>query len=1183
MAFKDLEESTVYTCPRRFWTASLFALWAFLFFSMSGQAQQASASVNGNISDASGAAIPDAQVKLTNVDTSVTRTTTSNHSGTYVFLNVTPGVYTVSVEKGGFANIEQSKVKLDVDQTANFDFHMKVGSAAGETVEVTADAAGVESSSAELGTVIGTKQINDLPLNGRNFTQLLTLTPGVAPVTLDQTGGGGGAFAGSQIGSFSFPAINGQRVRSNIFLLDGVNNENTFLSSNNYAPIPDAISEFKVQTHNDDSQFGGVVGGIVNVVSKSGTNSYHGSVWEFIRNEQFDANSFYNNSHGKIRNPLRQNQFGGAIGGPVSLPKLYNGKDRTFFFAAYEGYRFAGAPQLSQRSASPAMRMGDFSAICPFNYVNGVCTNPDPRPEAVKGITYQLFDPASSVPDPANPGAYLRSPFPNNIIPQSRLDPTALAYQSIFPQGTPDPSNAPYYIAFPSGSSKTKQDEGQVRIDQTLGKHDQVYGRWAQYYQVVDTAQTVVQRHVAPIYGHNWTVHETHTFGASAILDAYIARNYGNNEQVLTLPNEAALLTAIQKTGVSQQFLAIGDLTTPPAIGFANGFESVGFQQFQSTSLADVWEYGGNFTKILGRHIVKIGGSIETNGFYSPIRGSHETFANRQTGGLGVNVGFGGNDYASFLLGAPDNAGNRVVNETVHGGYSDNAYIHDQWKVTNNLTINLGLRYDLKLWPIYGSGTDLYTGEPNPVTGQYIITALPPTCSATQGAPCIPVGQFVNNGGSPTPYSGLPPHVVVTPNANHAIITNDYGDIAGRVGIAYRVNEKLALRAGYGRFYDTWGAAAQDAQNFNGNWPAASLELNGLNSSTVTDPITNPLHLGAGGGTVYPSVDPYHSGTWSVDPNYKTPYSDQYNFGLQQELPGEILLDMNYVGSVSRRLDITDVLNVAPTPGPDPVSREPFPYMGNPWFQQSIGNSSFNALEVSLNKRATRNLAFLVSYTFSKSIDDGCSGDIGAGCSIQNVYNRSGDRSVSSFDLPHVFSASFTGTSPFGKGKQLDNRWVNAIAGGWALNSIVTLHSGVPYDIGASSSIPGICNCANTERASVVGNIYATTGPKTATSTWFNTAAIAVPAQYTFGTLPRNSLRADRWRNTDLSLFRQFGLGLGESRYLEFRAEAFNAFNNVVFAIPNTNINDREGFGHVNQGQEANAPRQLQFALKLVF
>lgn len=1143
-----------------------------IFFLATSQmyGQQASASVNGVVYDNTGAMVVDATIKLANVDTAVARTTTSNRSGTYLFLNVTPGTYTLGVEKVGFASIAQSQVKLDVNQTATFDFHLTVGETQ-QTVNVEADAVGVESSTAELGTVINTKEVNDLPLNGRNFTQLLTLTPGVAPVTLDQTGSGGGGFAGNALGSFSFPAINGQRVRSNIFLLDGVNNENTFLSSNNYTPIPDAIGEFKVQTHNDDSQYGGVVGGIINVVSKSGTNHYHGSAWEFLRNEKLDANAYFSKfdpNNLRNRDPLRQNVFGASLGGPVSIPKLYNGKDRTFFFAAYEGYRFRGANQLKQRSASPAMRGGDFGAICSEGFVAGICSNLD----------HQLFDPYSTVPDPAHTGAFLRSPFSNNKITRP-LDPTALAYQSIFPQGNPD-STDPFYTAFAPGGVKRDQDEGQIRIDQNLGNKDQIFGRFAKYYQLDDLAQTVVQRHLAPIYGYNWTVHETHTFGANAILDLYVARNYGNNEQTLSVPNEPALISALQKTGVSAAFLSLGESNRAPAIGFSvGGYESVGFQQSQNTSLADVWEYGGNFTKVLSRHIVKVGGAITTNGFYSPIRGSHETFNPQQTAGLGANVGHGGDAYASFLLGAPENAGNRIVNETVHGGYSNNAYIHDQWKATKNLTINLGLRYDLKLWPIYGSGNDLYTGEPNPLTGQYILTALPPTCSATQGAPCIPAGSFVDNGGRPTPYNGLPPHVIVTPNANHAIINNDYGNIAGRVGLAYRINDKLALRAGYGRFFDTWGAAAQDSQNFNGNWPATNLELNGLNPNTVTDPITNPLHLGSGGGIIYPSADPYHAGTWSVDPNYKTPYSDQYNFGLQQELPGNTLLDINYVGSISSRLDVTDVLNVA-KPGPgDPVAREPFPYMGNAWFQQSIGNSNFNALEVSVNKRATRNLAFLVSYTWSKSIDDGCSGDIGAGCSVQNVYDRSGDRSVSNFDLTNVFSGSFTANSPYGKGRRLSNGFANAVVGGWALNGIVTMHSGVPFDIGAANNIPNICNCANTERASLSGDPRVT-GAKNINTTWFNTKAIVTPAPFTFGNMGRNSLRADRWRNTDLSLFRQFNVGLGESRYFEFRAEAFNVFNNVVFGTPIQNMSDPL-FGRVRG--TGNAPRQLQLALKIVF
>ncbi len=1133
-------------------------------------AQQAAASVNGVVSDASGAAVTDAQVKLVNVDTTVEQAATTNRSGTYVFLNITPGTYTLAVEKAGFATISQSRIKLDVDQTATFNFQLKVGQIS-ETVNVEASNAGVESSTSELGTVIGAKQVVDLPLNGRNFTQLLTLTPGAAPVSLDQTGSGGGGFVGNALGAFSFPAINGQRVRSNIFLLDGVNNQNTLLSTNNYTPIPDAIGEFKVQTHNDDSQYGGVVGGIVNVVSKSGTNNYHGTVWEFLRNEKMDANRYFakfDANNVRPRDPRRQNVFGASLGGPISIPKLYNGKNRSFFFAAYEAYRFRGKNQNSQRAATPAMRAGDFGVLCTEGFASGICLNRD----------HQIYDPNSTA-------LGVRKPFLNNVINRP-LDPTALAIQSIFPQGVKD-ANDPFYTANATGSVKDDQDEGQIRIDQTIGSHDQIFGRYAKYYQLISRAQTVVQTFTAPIYGNNWTVHETHTFGANAILDGYIARNYGNNERQQVLQGESDLLARFQKTGVSPAFLDLGNQVRVPAIEFRNGnYTSIGFAQSQATGVADVWEYGGNFTKILGRHIVKVGGAITTNGFFSPIHGSRETFDARQTAGFGADVGHGGDAYASFLLGAPDGAGNRIVDERVHGGYSDDVYVHDQWKATKNLTVNVGLRYDVKIWPIYGPktlGKDSYTGEPNPVTGEYILNYLPPNCSATQGAPCIPNGQYVDNGGKPTPYNGLPPHVVVAKDGK--ILNNDYGDIGFRAGVAYRVNDKLAIRAGYGRFFDTWGAAAQDAQNFNGNWPSTSLDLNGLNPVTVTDPITNPIHLGsAGGSLIYPSVDPYKAGTWSVDPNYKTPYSDQYNFGLQQELPGNILLDMNYVGSITRHADVTDVLNVAPTPGPgtkaEVIAREPFPYLGNAWFQQSIGNANFNALEVSVNKRATRNLAFLVSYTWSKSIDDGCSGDIGASCSIQNVYDRSGDRSVSSFDLPHVFSASFTSTSPYGKGRSLNNRFADALVGGWALNGIVTLHSGVPYDIGASNSIPNICFCANTERSSVTGDPRAT-GPKNINTTWFNTANVVVPAPFTFGTMKRNSLRSDRARNTDLSVFRQFNVGLGESRYFEFRAEAFNVFNNVVFGIPNRDRGDASTFGRVRG--TANGPRQLQMALKIVF
>ena len=357
-------------------------------------AQEASATVTGVVSDPSGAAIPSAQINLTNLNTAVVRTTKTNNDGAYAFLNVVPGRYTVQASAGGFASVTQSAVTLEVNQTATFDFHLAVGDTK-TSVTVEAAAASVEASTAELGTVVATQQVNDLPLNGRNFTQLLTITPGVANINRDQSGtgagAGGGGFVGAAIGVASFPSINGARVRSNSFLLDGINDMNTFLTTYNFAPVIDDIQEFKTQGHNDLAEYGGVMGGIISVVSKSGTNQYHGTVWEFLRNPDMDARGFFN----AALPPLRQNQFGVAAGGPISIPKIYNGKNRTFFYAAYEGYRQAVDTEGGAFGPTAAERTGNFSALLPSTV---------------------LYDPNSTVYNAAT-NTYSRTPIPGNITP----------------------------------------------------------------------------------------------------------------------------------------------------------------------------------------------------------------------------------------------------------------------------------------------------------------------------------------------------------------------------------------------------------------------------------------------------------------------------------------------------------------------------------------------------------------------------------------------------------------------------------------------------------------------------------------------------------------------------------------------------------------------------------------------
>ena len=328
------------------------------FIPPAAYSQQSSAAINGTVKDSSGAVVEGATITLINTATAVSRGSVSNSSGNYVFIDVLPSSYSLKVSKPGFTTVEQQQVILSVNQTATYDFSLTVG-ATQQTVTVEAAAVAIEASTSELGTVINEQAVRDLPLNGRNFTQLLTLTPGASPVSVAQNSGGGGGFAGNAVGSFSFPALNGQRNRSNMFLMDGVVNLGSFIGNYNISPIIDVVQEFKVQSHNDLSEFGQAPGGIVNVVTKSGTNEYHGSVWEFLRNEQFDARNFFVDK----RNPLRQNQFGVAGGGPVWIPKLYNGKNRTFFYGGYEGYRQSRSSQTTGLAPTQAEINGDFSGI----------------------------------------------------------------------------------------------------------------------------------------------------------------------------------------------------------------------------------------------------------------------------------------------------------------------------------------------------------------------------------------------------------------------------------------------------------------------------------------------------------------------------------------------------------------------------------------------------------------------------------------------------------------------------------------------------------------------------------------------------------------------------------------------------------------------------------------------------
>jgi outer membrane receptor protein involved in Fe transport len=1094
-----------------------------------GLAQQATASLNGTVRDSSGAVVPDAHIVLTNLETNILQTAVTSSAGSYSVVNIAPGEYQIEVTKTGFASAKESHIALGVNQTATLDFTLTVGKTT-QTVEVSGLATNIEASTAELGTVISTKQVNDLPLNGRNFTELLTLTPGVIPISTDQNGGG---WPAQPTGAFTFPSVNGQPNRSNSFRLDGVINDASFTSTYAVQPDVDDIQEFKVQAHNDEAQFGQVLGGIINVVTKSGTNTFHGDAWEFFRNDALDARNFFVQS----KTPLRQNQFGGAVGGPVLLPG-YNGRNKTFFYVSDEAFINHTASQHLYIVPTPAELSGNLSDL---------------------GVP--IYNPYSTRPDPNNSGQFIRDAFPNAQIPAQYLNPGMVLFaKTLFP--APIDTGISGYNGRDTTAIVTDQNEPNVRIDQQFGEKDRLFFRYTRVGQTVNgsggfqgLANTI------NFLSYNYAASWTHTFGPTAVSELTFGRTSMefDTENKFRNVNSAAFDA---QAGFASNFVtnfAQPGLTLVPNMSI-NGFIAGG-ENVNHAHAADIYQVREDFSKVSGKHTMRMGADVATNSMQDPVFCLCSTaFCSFQTSNL--ETGNGGSALASFLLGLPSSSFRGNENIVTNGGWVDGFYFQDQWKVSDRLTLNLGLRYDITLIPSSGTsknGSD-EVGDFDLNNGTYILQKTAPACSATQGEPCIPGGA-------------LPPHVVVSPNGH--IIQNTKDNFQPRFGFAYRLTNTTALRGAYGRFFDNWAGITQTVNNYAYTWPnqgaLGNANLNAtLPNATAQDP------LGLGSGPIIPPPDPFSQVTAFMDPNLRNALSDQWNLGIQQQFGMHQVLTVNYVGSHSSRIPIFLSQNVALTPGPgDPSLRAPFPYIPAEPYTRSWGRSHYHALQASLDRKAG-DLTYLLAYTWSKTMDIGCDGYF-SGCNIQNPNQWQDNKSVAGFDLTHVFSGSWVYELPFGPGKKwaARNRILNEVIGNWELNGIATLSSGQPYSVTAPVQISNINNgVAGTERADLIGNPYV----DTTSLQPLNPLAFAAPAPYTFGNLGRNPFRSDWRRNLDLSLFRQ--IPFSETKKLEFRCEAFNVTNTPVFAVPDSFVSD-PNFGQVSS--TANTERQIQLALKFYF
>ena len=1160
-------------------------------------AQSSSSSVNGVVSDQLGAIVSETKVTLKNVDTNVVRVTVTNGSGAYVFTAIPPARYTLTFTAPTFQTESVAAFEVAVAQAVTINATLRTGSVS-ESVTVEATGTQVESSTAQLGTVIDEKAVNNLPLNGRNFTQLLTLTPGVTPVSTGQNSSASNtAVTASGTTSYSFPSINGAGNRSTIYLVDGMNDNQAWYNTYAVPPIIDTIQEFKINSHND-AVYGGSLGGVVNIVTKSGTNSLHGSAWEFIRNNSFDAKPY-------ISAPpsYHLNTFGGQMGGPIRIPWLYDGRNKTFFEVGAEGTHYSKAGSTNILIPTPAQLNGDFSSTSTGVNKGGNCNATD---KVAQTYPCQLYDPtvANSTSTPRRPA------FIGNQIPVSKMNANSLAFISaVFGGATPivipgiAPTTANYQITDPTRQNVYNYTG---RIDQHIGTKDFIFFRYSGIQWKQESPSTLPTLFTsieipAQQYGVSWM----HVFSPTTSMQVQYGRTHVENNTI-TQFNDHDLW---KKYGCSVDMCAsfVGGTTVLISQGVTGGF-SGGEVNSPSKNLSSIHEWQGSLMRTFGNHQVQGGGGWDQVNYTAILRQGAVNFTGASTSNFAGNPnspagitsaqvsaqsGFG---LADFLLGYPNNENKRNVFLTERPGGIANAYLQDSWKITRNLTLNYGLRYDRSVIPAFGTDESIglqgsiETGDFDFNTGDYIIQKLPPLCSDRKHAPCLPSNV-------------LPPHVRVATGSK--ILHGSKDNLSPRFGFAYRVNDRMSVRGGFGMTYDNWAAIIQMTQNYQGSWPdTGTLQINGTN--TPGTPYTSAQDPFANNSGNLPAATPFGSSNvnYMVDPRWKNPYSEQYNLGIEQQFGDRTVMSLNYVGSSSHRMDIGGYYNTG-TPCATCASfaargtntGQPYPYtVPQKSWDHSGGTASYNALQASLLRRFSSGLGYTIAYTWSKTLNEGTDGYFGVEGGVpMDPYNPRGSRGPASFDIPQILTANVIYELPFGKNKRFStgSSVGDYLIGNWQVNAIISGRSGQHINVTAAGDIANTGNAGTYERADLVGDPFqsgpvannpscsAPTGPTKTRNQWFNPCAFKTPAIGTLGNAPRNFISAQPFWGLDTSVHRIFPIH--ENLAFKLDIEAFNVLNHPVLGSPASSVTTPGTFGTITTTAFGNAQRILQFAGKIQF
>ncbi len=1202
--------------------------------------------VGGEITDPSGAMIRGAQVTLTDQQKGFTFTATSDDAGHYLFAAVPPGTYSVLVAMHGFQSAERTNIKVNVSENATANLSLQIATAT-QSVKVEAQTQTLATEDAVTGQVVNRRFINDLPLVDRNIVVLTSLAPGVTEMDdqCDVT------CTGTNFSS------NGSRGSTSDILTDGAsvtNSEpNGGITSATYLPSPEAVEEFKVQQTNFSAEYGFSGGSVVNMITRSGTNQFHGSGYDFFRNAALDANNWFSNRAGDPIGSFSRNNFGATIGGPII-------KNKTFFFFDYDGLRAAGLSTASAGVPTDAMRNGDFGEVCAAQGgsfdATGLCS-------AAAG---QIWDPYSGTFD-SNAGGAVRTAFipfnnianyispgnpklPANLQPAAGvqgnlIDPIAQQMMSLFPEPNFSGPAGIYQNWVGSGSNSNRNDQFDIKIDHRFGQNNLLSGKFSYQYST-SLGLDCFKNFTDPCAGgpgwtnaHLFAINDTHTFNPTTVLnvtlgftrgvwhiDAYRPHGVDDPLSKLGFPS---YLQSNGFPGVPSIFID----TYSPA-----GYSNIGGDPYGNYRLGqNTGQLSAALDKIHGKHDIKFGfdgrihqmNYIQTNapnGFFTfNADGSYAC-----PGGLDA---CGGDPMASFMMGqltqgcGSNGCGSNyeIQFRPATTNYQYGFFALDNWKVTQNLTLNLGLRYDVTL-----PRTDRHNRQ----------DYFDPTATSPLNGGSLTYTDAVS--GQPVNVQLLGGEVFASSSQRTNYVT-DWHDIQPRFGFAYKFSKQMVVRGGYGIYY------GQSRSGVTGVVPYGSQGFNQFTNVITTfqnDGATPYLHLDNPfpNGLIQPTgnslglLNDVGFGANGPLRNFeanRTPNEQSWSLGFERQLPSNILVSANYIGKKGTHLPFSGStqrnilgpsVETLPITSADPnnpcqtltiaclnskvnnpfagIITDPNSSLSSPQISYSqlllpypqftsvstepllIANSIYHSLQFTAEKQYSNGLQFLATFTWSKSIDDSSQADdnvtwLGSFSSLQDPNKPGLERSLSTFDIPYVIQFSYTYDLPLGHGRAfLSNmpRWADLIIGGWKTNGIWRISDGRPLTFTVSDGLP--IPTYGGQRPNLVGTPKRNHGSDWVDNYFVDNSVFQRPDDFTLGNAPRalGGVRSPWSFTTDLSLGKQFLLR--ESMNLEIRLEAKNAFNHPVFGTPNTSVDD-PSFGQISYTSVG--PRELQLGFKFNF